>query len=93
MSSILSVGIDIGTTTTQLIFSRLTIQNECSAYSVPHFAITNKEILYRSGIHFTTLLSDTVIDAEGVRQIIDAEYAASGFCREDIQTGAIIITG
>lgn len=93
MSSILSVGIDIGTTTTQLIFSRLTIQNEGSAYSVPHFAITKKEILYRSGIHFTPLLSDTVIDAEGVRQIIDAEYAASGFCREDIQTGAIIITG
>lgn len=93
MSSILSVGIDIGTTTTQLIFSRLTIQNEGSAYSVPHFAITDKEILYRSRIYFTPLLSDTVIDAEGVRKIIDAEYAASGFDRADIQTGAIIITG
>ena len=77
MSSILSVGIDIGTTTTQLIFSRLTIQNEGTAYSVPRFAITEKEILYRSRIHFTPLLSDTVIDAEGVRKIIDAEYTAS----------------
>lgn len=93
MSSILSVGIDIGTTTTQLIFSRLTIQNEGSAYSVPHFAITDKEILYRSRIYFTPLLSDTVIDAEGVRKIIDAEYAASGIDRADIRTGAIIITG
>ena len=93
MSSILSVGIDIGTTTTQLIFSRLTIQNEGTAYSVPRFAITEKEILYRSRIHFTPLLSDTVIDAEGVRKIIDAEYTASGFDRTDIQTGAIIITG
>ncbi len=91
--ALLSVGIDIGTTTTQLIFSRLTIRNEGAAFSVPNYAIARKEILYRSGIHFTPLLSDTVIDAEGVREIIDREYAASGFRREDIQTGAIIITG
>ena len=64
MNSILSVGIDIGTTTTQLIFSRLTIQNKGAAFSVPEFAITEKEILYRSKIHFTPLRSDTVIDAE-----------------------------
>ncbi len=93
MSAILSVGIDIGTTTTQLIFSRLTIQNRGSAFGVPEFAITEKEILYRSRIHFTPLLSDTVIDAEGVRKIIDEEYAASGISKSDIRTGAIIITG
>ena len=77
--TILSVGIDIGTTTTQLIFSRLTVRDEGTAFSVPKFAISEKEVLYRSRIHFTPLLSDTVIDAEGVRRIIDAEYAASGF--------------
>lgn len=93
MNSILSVGIDIGTTTTQLIFSRLTIQNKGAAFSVPEFAITEKEILYRSKIHFTPLRSDTVIDAEGVRKIIDEEYAASGISKADIRTGAIIITG
>ena len=93
MNSILSVGIDIGTTTTQLIFSRLTIQNKGAAFSVPEFAITKKEILYRSKIHFTPLRSDTVIDAEGVRKIIDEEYAASGISKADIRTGAIIITG
>ena len=82
--TILSVGIDIGTTTTQLIFSRLTVRDEGAAFSVPKFAISEKEVLYRSRIHFTPLLSDTVIDAEGVRRIIDAEYAASGFRKEDI---------
>ena len=45
MNSILSVGIDIGTTTTQLIFSRLTIQNKGAAFSVPEFTITENEIL------------------------------------------------
>lgn len=33
--TLLSVGIDLGTTTTQLVFSRLTVRNEGSAFSVP----------------------------------------------------------
>ena len=90
---LLSVGIDIGTTTTQLVFSHLTVQNESPAFTVPHFAITKKDVLYRSEIDFTPLLSDTVIDTEGIRKIVDGEYAASGFHREDVQTGAVIITG
>lgn len=90
---LLSVGIDIGTTTTQLVFSRLTLRNEGAAFSVPHFAIAEKEVLYRSAIHFTPLLSDTRIDAIGVRDIVAREYAASSFAKSDVQTGAVIITG
>lgn len=90
---LLSVGIDIGTTTTQLVISRLTLRNEGAAFSVPQFAIAEKEVLYRSAIHFTPLLSDTRIDAAGVREIVEREYAASGFDKQDIQTGAVIITG
>lgn len=90
---LLSVGIDVGTTTTQLVFSRLHVQNEANAFSVPDFAITQKEILYRSSVHFTPLLSDTEIDAEGVRKIVDIEYAAAGIEKAQVQTGAVIITG
>ena len=90
---LLSVGIDIGTTTTQLVISRLTLRNEGAAFSVPQFAIAEKEVLYRSAIHFTPLLSDTRIDASGVREIVAREYAASGYEKSDIQTGAVIITG
>lgn len=63
--TLLSVGIDIGTSTTQLILSRLTLANRANPFSVPRIAIEDREVLYRSGIHFTPLLSDTVIDAEG----------------------------
>ena len=90
---LLSVGIDIGTTTTQLVISRLTLRNEGAAFSVPQFAITEKKVLYRSAIHFTPLLSDTRIDAAGVREIVAREYTASGYEKSDIQTGAVIITG
>ena len=90
---LLSVGIDVGTTTTQLVFSHLSIKNEASTFRVPQFTIAEKEIIYRSEICFTPLLSDTVIDAEGVRQIVDAQYKAAGIEKSDVQTGAVIITG
>ncbi len=88
-----SVGIDIGTSTTQLVISRLTLEDRANPYSVPRVAITGREVLFRSAVHFTPLRSDTVIDAEGVRAIVEEEYRSSGFEKGQIATGAVIITG
>jgi ethanolamine utilization protein EutA len=91
--TVLSVGIDIGTSTTKLVFSALEIENTAGAASVPRVSVVDKRIVYRSGIHFTPLLSATVIDAEGVRRIVESEYRAAGMERAAISAGAIIITG
>ena len=91
--TLLSVGIDIGTSTTQLVISRLTLENRANPFSVPKVAIAEREVLYRSAIHFTPLLSDVVIDAQGVRAIVEEEYRKSGFDKGEIATGAVIITG
>ena len=88
-----SVGIDVGTSTTQLIFSRLTVENRANAYAVPDFTIGDREILYRSPIHFTPLLSATRLDAAGIRQIVAEEYRLAGIEPQLVSTGAIIITG
>ena len=72
--TLLSVGIDIGTSTTQLVISRLTLENRANPFSVPKVAIAEREVLYRSDIHFTPLLSDTVIDAQA------AKSAGVDFC-------------
>ena len=69
--ALLSVGIDIGTTTTQLILSRLVLKNQASDFAVPDIAMAEKEVLFRSRIHFTPLLDERTIDAEGVRRIVD----------------------
>ena len=90
---LLSVGIDIGTSTTQLILSKLTLENRAAPFTVPQVAIGEREVLYRSHIHFTPLLSDTVIDAEGVRAIVGEEYRKSGYDKSQVDTGAVIITG
>ncbi|MCI7472822.1 MAG: ethanolamine ammonia-lyase reactivating factor EutA [Clostridiales bacterium] len=91
--TLLSVGIDIGTSTTQLILSRLTLENRATPFTVPRVSIAGREVLYRSAIHFTPLLSDTVIDAAGVRTIVEEEYRKSGFDKSQVDTGAVIITG
>ncbi len=91
--SLLSVGIDIGTSTTQLVLSRLHLQNQANPFSVPDITIGEKEILYRSAVHFTPLSSPIRIDAPAIRSIVDQEYKAAGIDKGDIQTGAVIITG
>lgn len=91
--TILSVGIDIGTSTTQLIFSKLTMKNQASSYAVPKIDIVDKEIIYRSHIHRTPLLSMTEIDGKKVRAIIEEEYQNAKIKPENVQTGAVIITG
>ena len=68
---LLSVGIDVGTTTTQLVFSHLEIRNEANAFSIPSFAIGEKNVIYLSPVHFTPLLTDKHIDAQGLRDIVD----------------------
>ncbi|MBE6924892.1 MAG: ethanolamine ammonia-lyase [Ruminococcaceae bacterium] len=88
-----SVGLDVGTTTTQLIVSQLTVENQASAFSVPRMAITNRKILYKSPIHFTPLLGGERVDGDGIRQIVLKEYEAAGIRREQVDTGAVIITG
>lgn len=90
---ILSVGIDIGTTTTQLIFSRLTLDNTASLVTAPRIEIIAKEIIYRSEIHFTPLRSEREIDDLAVRALIENDYRLAGMTPDRIHTGAIIITG
>ena len=90
---VLSVGIDIGTTTTQLVFSRLTLENTASLVTVPRIEIIAKEVIYRSQIHFTPLRSQSEIDERCIRALIEQEYRAAGILPRQVQTGAVIITG
>ncbi len=90
---ILSVGIDIGTSTTQLVFSKFTVENRAGRYAVPRISITEKKIIYSSEVYITPLTNQVRIDEKAVEQIIKKEYAQAGLGAEDITTGAVIITG
>lgn len=55
--------------------------------------ITDKEILYRSNIHLTPINEHQLIDANQVKGIIEGEYGHAGIKIEEVETGAVIITG
>ena len=74
MAELLSVGLDVGTTTTQLIASRLTVENRASGFAVPHLEIANRQVIYASAVHFTPLIGENLVDGEGVRAILEQEY-------------------
>lgn len=91
--TILSAGIDVGTSTTQIIFSRMTIQNTGGFGSVPKIEIVDKEIIYESEIYFTPLLSENEIDGDKVSDIVMSEYKKANLTPDMLTTGAVIITG
>ena len=93
MAELLSLGLDVGTTTTQLILSELTVENRAGAFSVPELDITARKVRYKSPVHFTPMLDASRVDAEGLRQLVQREYEAAGVSRQQVDTGAIIITG
>lgn len=93
MAELLSVGLDVGTTSTQLVVSRLEVSNRASGFAVPEFAIGKREILYQSPVYFTPLLEEKRMDAAALRQIVEREYRAAGIRREEVDTGAVIVTG
>ena len=90
---LLSVGLDVGTTSTQLVVSRLTVENRASSFAVPDMDITERTVLYKSPVYFTPLLDESHVDGGVIREIVQAEYQKAGIHREDVDTGAIIITG
>lgn len=91
--NLLSVGLDVGTTSTQLIVSQLTISNRASSFAVPEMEIAERKILYRSPVHFTPLLEGNLVDGDKIRTIVEDEYKNAGISRDQVDTGAVIITG
>ncbi|MDH3581490.1 MAG: ethanolamine ammonia-lyase reactivating factor EutA, partial [Hyphomicrobiales bacterium] len=87
-----SVGIDIGSSTAHTIFSKLTLRREGAGLSAK-FVVAGRDVLYRSPIMLTPYLSDTLIDTDKVTSFVENSYAEAGFLPDDIDTGAVVITG
>ena len=90
---LVSVGIDIGTTTTQLVISQITLVNVMPGSQVPKVEISHKSIMYMGAVHFTPFEDRQHVDGKALRAIIAQEYEKAGLKPEQIDTGAIIITG
>jgi len=87
-----SVGIDIGSSGTQVIFSAIHLRRKGEDLT-SRYVIVRRETLFQSPVCFTPYESETLIDAAALGKIIDDAYAASGLTPDEIDTGAVILTG
>lgn len=88
-----SIGLDIGTSTTKMIVSRLLIDETKNRFSLPGVRIVDRQIQYTSDIYTTPVKNDIDIDVDALAAILSNEYSRSGVKLSDVKAGAVIITG
>lgn len=87
-----TVGIDVGSSTSHLMFSRVHLRRRKNHLS-SRYVVINREVIWSSPVRFTPFLDDETIDAQALGIFFAEAYAAAGIKREDVDTGAIILTG
>ncbi|RXZ34084.1 reactivating factor for ethanolamine ammonia lyase [Oxalobacteraceae bacterium CAVE-383] len=87
-----TVGIDIGSSTSHLLFARVLLKRLSEGLS-SRFIVTEREILWRSPIMLTPFLPDGTIDAHKLSHFVHDAYHDAGLHRSDIDSGAVILTG
>ncbi|MGH8670142.1 MAG: ethanolamine ammonia-lyase reactivating factor EutA [Burkholderiales bacterium] len=87
-----SVGIDIGSAGTQVIFSRLHLRRMSEDLSSRYFVV-RRETLHQSPVALTPYLDQVRIDEQAIGRLIDEAYAGAGLHPDDIDAGSVILTG
>src|ERR1700742_3043637 len=85
---VLSVGVDIGSSTSHLVFSRIVLERLDSRY-----VVSERETFYASDILLTPYSAENTIDAEALGAFIRKEYSDANVDPDEIDTGALILTG
>ncbi|MGD8342131.1 MAG: ethanolamine ammonia-lyase reactivating factor EutA [Desulfobacterales bacterium] len=89
---ILSVGVDVGSSTSHLVFSKLLLEKD-ERSATRRFKIRQRQIIYEGRIIHTPVLDDKTLDIKKLTEFFKAEYKHAGIHPKDIQTGAVIVTG
>jgi ethanolamine utilization protein EutA len=86
------VGIDIGTTTSHLIFSELELERQGIRLSSA-YVVVDRKVVHRSDVILTPYSSERRIDTDAIGKFIERSYAEAGWSPDDVDTGAVITTG
>lgn len=89
---LVTVGIDVGSSTSHLMFSRVHLQREAQSLS-SRFVVVERATLWRSPIVLTPYLDEQTIDAEALGEFVAQSYREAGIERDDVDTGAVVLTG
>ena len=85
---LISVGVDIGSSTTHLVFSRLKMEQRDGRYIV-----AERDVIFESDIFLTPYSDADSIDATALGDFINLQYGWAQLTPDQIDTGALILTG
>jgi Ethanolamine utilization protein, possible chaperonin protecting lyase from inhibition len=91
-STLTSVGIDVGTTTTHVVVSELAVESD-SISGTEKLGIGDRTVRFRGSVHETPLIDPETVDTDAVAGLITADLETAGVAPEEIDTGAVIVTG
>ena len=83
-----SVGVDIGSSTSHLVFSNIVMERRDNLY-----VVSSREVLYESDVILTPYKGDRTIDASALQPFVKAQYDRAGIAVDDVDAGALILTG
>jgi ethanolamine utilization protein EutA (predicted chaperonin) len=83
-----TVGLDIGSSTSQILFSQVTLTRNDAVY-----VVTDRRVLHESEVILTPYAAPETIDGERLADFFDREFDAAGLTRLQINAGAVILTG
>lgn len=89
---LLTVGIDIGSSTSHLLFAKVVLRRRTTDLS-SRFEVVERDIVWTSPIIHTPFRTDGMIDAHELSHFIIDSYAAAGLSPSDVDSGAVILTG
>jgi ethanolamine utilization protein EutA len=87
-----TVGIDIGSSTSHLLFAKVALRRQSQGLS-SRFVVIGREIVWRSPILLTPFLTGGTIDANELGEFVACCYRDAGFTQSEIDSGAVILTG
>lgn len=85
---LVSVGVDVGSSTTHMVLSRIVLERRDNRY-----VVTSREVTHESEVLLTPYSDAETLDSDALRDFFDRQYAEAGVLPEQIDTGALIMTG
>ena len=89
---LVTVGVDVGSATSHVMFAKVLLRRQAQALS-SRFIVIKREVVYYSPVFVTPYLSGTRIDVDSLRVFLDECYRAAGLPPEEVDAGAVILTG
>jgi ethanolamine utilization protein EutA len=98
---LMSIGIDVGSSGTQVAFARLMLERtlpapqslDANGQDITQLTTRRRETIYQSPIYLTPFADENRVDADALGRLLDQAFEGAGLDPDAIDCGVVILTG